>query len=129
MLVVDQLEELWSLVEDEAERTRFAAGLADTLSARGARLLVVATLRADFIDRPLLTPGLGELVRAGTELVTPLARDELERAIAHPAESVGVRLEPGLATEVLADVARQPGELPLLQYALTELFRRSDGQH
>ena len=126
VLVMDQLEELWSLVEDEAERTRFVAALVEALAARDGRLLVVTTLRADFLDRPLRTPGLGELVRGGTELVTPLARDELERAIVRPAESVGVRLEPGLATEVIADVARQPGELPLLQYALTELFERSD---
>ena len=126
VLVIDQLEELWSLVEDEAERARFVNGLVEALSARDARLLVVATLRADFLDRPLLSPGLGELVRAGTELVTPLARDELERAIVRPSEAVGVQLEPGLATEVQADVARQPGELPLLQYALTELFERSD---
>ncbi len=128
VLVVDQIEELWSLVDDEAERTSFLAGLVEALSARESRLLVVATLRADFLDRPLRSPGLGELVRAGTELVTPLTRDELERAIVRPAGSVGVDLEPGLATEVIADVARQPGELPLLQYALTELFERSDGQ-
>ena len=128
VLVIDQLEELWSLVEDDAERARFVAALVEALSARDGRLLVVATLRADFLDRPLRSPGLGELVRAGTELVTPLTRDELERAIVRPAASVGVELEPGLATEVIADVARQPGELPLLQYALTELFERSDGQ-
>ena len=128
VLVVDQLEELWSLVEDEAERARFVEGLAEALAARDGRLLVIVTLRADFLDRPLRTPGLGELVRAGTELVTPLDRDELERAIVRPAASVGAQLEPGLATEMIADVARQPGELPLLQYALTELFERSDGK-
>ena len=122
VLVIDQLEELLSLAEDEAERTRFVDALVGALAARDGRLVVVATLRADFLDRPLMTPGLGELVRAGAELITPLSRDELERAIVRPAESVGVQLEPGLATEVLADVARQPGELPLLQYALTELF-------
>ena len=65
VLVVDQLEELWSLVDDETERTRFVTGLVEALSARGSRLLVVATLRADFLDRPLRSPGLGELVRAG----------------------------------------------------------------
>ena len=127
VLVIDQLEELWSLAEDAGERTRFVGALVGALAVRDARLLVVATLRADFLDRPLMTPGLGELVRAGAELITPLSRDELERAIVRPAESVGVQLEPGLATEVLADVARQPGELPLLQYALTELFEASAG--
>ncbi len=128
VVVIDQLEELWSLVADEAERARFVSGLVEALAAPDSRMLVVVTLRADFLDRPLLSPGLGELVRAGTELVTPLARDELERAIERPAESVGIQLEPGLATEVIADVARQPGELPLLQFALTELFERSDRQ-
>jgi len=128
LLVIDQFEELFSLVEDEAERSRFVAALVQALAAPDGRLLVVATLRADFFDRPLLTPGLGELLRTGTEIVTPLARDELERAIVRPAESVGVQLDPGLAAEVIADVARQPGELPLLQYALTELFERSDGR-
>ncbi len=128
VLVVDQFEELWSLVDDETERTRFVTGLVEALSARGSRLLVVATLRADFLDRPLRYPGLGELVRAGSEMVTPLTRDELERAIVRPADAVGIGLEPGLATEVIADVASRPGELPLLQYALTELFDRSDGR-
>jgi len=127
LLVIDPFEELFSLVDDEAERSRFIAGLVEALSAPGSPLLVVATLRADFFARPLLSPGLGELIRTGTEMVTPMARDELERAIVRPAGSVGVQLEPGLATEVIADVARQPGELPLLQYALTELFERSDG--
>jgi len=126
LLVIDQAEELWSLVDDE-ERDRFVTALAEALGAHDSRLLVVMTLRADFFARPLLSPSLGELVRTGTEVVTPLARDELERAIARPAESVGVQLEPGLATEVIADVARQPGELPLLQYALTELFDHGDG--
>ena len=33
---------------------------------------------------------------------------------------------PGLVAEMIADVAHQPGALPLLQYALTELFERRD---
>ena len=128
LLVVDQLEELFALVPDEAERLRFVDALVGALVARDGRLVVVATLRADFLAGPLLAPGLGELLRVGTELATPLSRDELERAIVRPAEAVGVQLEPGLAAEVIAEVARQPGELPLLQYALTELFERSDGR-
>ena len=128
LLVIDQFEELFTLVEDEAERACFVAELVRTLSSGDGHLLVVATLRADFFDRPLVSSELGELVRTGTEVVTPLARGELERAVVRPAELVGAQLEPGLVTEVIADVARQPGQLPLLQYALTELFDRSDGR-
>jgi DNA-binding SARP family transcriptional activator len=129
LLVVDQFEELFALVADEGRRARFLNSLAAALSGADARLILVATLRADALDQALRLPPFGELVRTGAEIVTPLAGDELERAIIRPAQSVGVELEPGLVTEVISDVARQPGELPLLQYALTELFERSDGRH
>jgi DNA-binding SARP family transcriptional activator/ABC-type glycerol-3-phosphate transport system substrate-binding protein len=128
VLVIDQFEELFTLTTDEAERSRFLAALAATLAARGGHLLVLATVRADRLDELLRSMELGELVRTGTELVTPLASDELERAIASPAALVGVALEPGLAGEIVGDVVSRPGGLPLLQYALTDLFERSDGQ-
>jgi WD40 repeat protein len=59
--------------------------------------------------------------------VTPLAADELERAISGPAERAGVVLEPGLVAQMIADVGDEPGALPLLQYALTELFEQRRG--
>ena len=43
---------------------------------------------------------------------------ELQRA--------GVELEQGLLAEIVADVLDEPGALPLLQYALTELFDRRE---
>jgi WD40 repeat protein len=55
--------------------------------------------------------------------VTVPTRDELARAVSQPAADVGLDLEPGLTAEIVADVDDQPGGLPLLQYALTELFR------
>lgn len=91
-----------------------------------SRLRVIVTLRADFYDRPLLYPRFGELLAERTEAVPPLTPDELEQAIRGPAEGVGVRPESGLVAEMIADVAHQPGALPLLQYALTELFERRD---
>ena len=50
--------------------------------------------------------------------ITPLAADELERAIVGPARGVGAEFEPGL----VADVASQLNALPMMPYALTELF-------
>ena len=62
-----------------------------------------------------------------TEAVPPLTADELEQAIRGPAEQVGATPEPGLVAEMIAEVAHQPGALPLLQYALTDLFERRSG--
>jgi DNA-binding SARP family transcriptional activator len=126
LLVIDQFEELFVRVDEEVG-DRFVRGLVAALAAPHD-LVGVITLRADMLHVPLRQPGIGELIRSGIELITPLAREELERAILRPAEAVGVDVEPGLAAEMIADVEHRPGALPLLQYALTELFERSDGR-
>ncbi|MGE5072878.1 MAG: protein kinase domain-containing protein, partial [Anaerolineae bacterium] len=128
VLVIDQFEQAFTLVEDRAEASRFLDSLFAAVTDPASRLRVIITLRADFYDRPLLQPDFGDLVRCRTEVVMPLAADELVRAIVGPAERVGVTLEPGLAAAIVADVNEQPSALPLLQYALTELFERREGR-
>ena len=127
VLVVDQLEEVFTLVEEESRRTQFLALLERAVNDPHARLRVVVTLRADFYDRPLLYSGFAELLRDYVEALVPLRAEEFERAIAGPAERVGARFEPGLLAELVADVSDEPGALPLLQYALTELYERREG--
>lgn len=128
VLVVDQFEEAFTLTIDERERELFLESLRVAAADPESRLRVIVTLRADFYDRPLIYPRFGELLAERTEAVPPLTPDELEQAIRGPAEGVGVRLEPGIVAEMIADVAHQPGALPLLQYALTELFERRDDE-
>jgi WD40 repeat protein len=127
LLVVDQFEELFTLTADQETRRRFLAGLTALAGdpRSGARVLV--TLRADFFDHPLRYPEFGELLRAGMVAVAAPSEDELAEAIEWPARRIGVRFEPGLVSEVVADVRDQPGALPLLQYALTELFAARTG--
>jgi len=127
VLFLDQLEEVFTLVEDEERRVHFLSILERAATDPHSRLRVVTTLRADFYDRPLLYSGFAELVRDYVEAVVPLTAEEFERAIMGPAERVGVSFEPGLLAEVVTDVANEPGALPLLQYALTELYERREG--
>ncbi|MGH2682893.1 MAG: BTAD domain-containing putative transcriptional regulator [Actinomycetota bacterium] len=124
VLVVDQFEELFTMVEDEDRRARFLSLLIAAVSAHRTRVRVVITLRADFYDRPLRYRGLAGLMRSRTETLIPMTPQEIERAISGPAMRLGVVSEPGLAARMVADVTDQPGGLPLLQYALTELFER-----
>jgi WD40 repeat protein/DNA-binding SARP family transcriptional activator len=127
LLVVDQFEELFTLVGDENRRLHFLTIIERAVTEPLSRLRVVTTIRADFYDRPLRYREFAELLRDSVEIVPPLAPDEVERAITAPARRVGVRLEEGLLAEIVADVLEEPGALPLLQYALTELFERRDG--
>ncbi|MFL5799187.1 MAG: extracellular solute-binding protein [Actinomycetota bacterium] len=127
LLVIDQFEEVFSLVGDEGERASFLAGIAAAVNQPESRVRVIVTLRADFYDRPLMYSGFGDLLAGRTYAVTPLSTEELERAVAGPAEAVGARLEPNLLAEIVAEVGGRPAALPLLQYALTELFEGRTG--
>ncbi|MHB8628648.1 MAG: nSTAND1 domain-containing NTPase [Aggregatilineales bacterium] len=127
-LVIDQFEELYTLPTDPTVCAKFLDILLTAVTTPDSRVRVIVTLRADFYDRPLLYPGFGELVRKRTEVVLPLDTDSLRRAIALPAERAGLTLEAGLIEEILSDVVEQPGALPLIQYALTELFERREGR-
>ena len=128
VVVIDQFEELFTLTDDEAARLAFMNLLSRAVTDPRSRVRLVITLRADFYDRPLRYPGFGELVRSHMETILPLSADELERAILRPAQLVGVTFEKGLAASIIEDVHYQPGALPLLQYALTELFGQRAGR-
>ena len=127
LLLIDQFEELYTQV-DPATANRFLANLVSAVTDEQSRIRVVATLRADFYDRPLQHRGLGELLRDGTEIVTPMTAHDLERAITCPAEPHGITFEPAVVAALVREVTDRPGALPLLQYTLTELFdhRRGD---
>ena len=127
LLVIDQFEEVFTQLADVNEREHFLDLIQYAVTQPGTRLRVVVTLRADFYDRPLGYEVFGALVQQNTEVVLPLSAAELERAIIGPVEQLGITVDADLVATVIADVRQEPGALPLLQYALTELFERREG--
>jgi WD40 repeat protein/tRNA A-37 threonylcarbamoyl transferase component Bud32 len=126
VVVVDQLEEAFTLCPDDAARDRFFAALVD-LHESGSSAVAV-TLRADFYGRCAEDPRLAALVAAHQRLLGPMQPDELRRAIEGPARVAGLRMEPGLIETLLGDVAGEPGGLPLVSHALYESWLRRDGR-
>lgn len=124
VLFIDQLEELFV---DERDVAPFLASLAAGVRDPGSPIRLLATLRADFYDRPLADREFAPLLKQTAVDVTPLAADELEEAILRPAQSVGLELEPGLLARIVADTVDETAPLPLLQFALAELFERRSG--
>lgn len=122
MLVVDQFEEIFTLVEDEEQRTHFLDLVHNAVTDTRSRIRVIITLRADYYDRPLQYQAFGELVRSRMETVLPMSASELEQAITGPSNRIGISFEEGLVPKIIEEVHTQPGALPLLQYALTMLF-------
>lgn len=126
-LFIDQFEEVFTLVTAESERLQFIRLIIQAGSKLYGRLHIVIALRADFYDRPLLYPQLANLVSANTLVVPVMTIEETQEAILSPAIRVGIQLEPALVTYIVNEVQNQHGTLPLLQYSLTELFERREG--
>ena len=120
LLVVDQWEELYTLVRDDQMRQRF---LGELLEATGGGMLTtVLTLRGDFFGRALSHRALAD--RLQNVNLGPMTREELEYAIEAPAQKVGLTFEPGLVGRIIDDVEKEPGSLPLLEFFLTGLWER-----
>ena len=127
ILVLDQFEDLFTAVDDTVRR-RILRALSARLDDASGTLTVLLTLRADFYDRPLLDPEFARLFIPGVMNVLPMTADELSAAVVGPAARAGVHVEPGLLAQLVSETAAQPGALPLLQFALTELFDQRDDE-
>jgi hypothetical protein len=126
LVVVDQFEELVTLTPKD-DRQPFLSRL---LAATGAesKITVLLTLRADYYSAIYLDPRLSDGVQRGLVNVGAMTRDERRAAIESPVRRVGLEFEPGLVDRLLDDVGDEPGNLPLLEFALTELWERHEGR-
>ena len=124
LLVIDQLDELFGLAEET--RTRFARLL--NVLVRSQRVWIITTLRADLLDRFLAVPVLKQLKEDGASYdVAPPDSAELVEIVRGPAIAAGLHYDKDPATgetldELLLGDAERPDLLPLLQFALNQLF-------
>jgi DNA-binding SARP family transcriptional activator len=124
VLVVDQLEEAFTLNEAEAART-FCGRLA-TYAADVAPVIV--TVRSDHLSSLGAEALFTKMAERGLHLVRPLEHDALRVAIEGPATQAGLRMERGLVDLLLRDAEGEPGALPLLSHALAETWARREGR-
>src|SRR5262249_21374921 len=89
-------------------------------------ICLIMTLRADFYGLALRHRPLADALQGRVENLGPMKREELQTAIARPAAAAKVSFEPGLVETLLDEVAMKPGSLPLLQFALREMWSRLD---
>jgi energy-coupling factor transporter ATP-binding protein EcfA2 len=128
LLVVDQFEEVFTVcpAEKEAERQQFIDLLVGITQHPDSRLRVVTTMRADFFENCLGYRGLGEVIQQHQVLLLPMNVEELKEAIAAPAEAGQYELGEGLLPAILRDVRDEKNVLPLLEFALTQLWEHRE---
>lgn len=122
ILLVDQFEESFTQVTDDAERAAFFNLLLYAATVENGRVTIVCTTRSDFIGNWAAYPNLNSQLSHGLNQIPPMQDDELVSAIARPAIQVGLQIDPELVKQVLDDMCNASGALPLMQFALADLF-------
>ena len=125
LVFIDQAEELITL-SDRAEAEVVDAALG-ALIAQVPGVRVIATVRADFLARVAGLAALGDNLSRALYFLRPLPPERVREVIVGPALATGVRFESEALVETLVDAtARAEGGLPLLQFALAELWEARD---
>ncbi len=128
ILVVDQFEELFTLCTDLNCRNEFVRQLLQLT----ARMLIVITMRADFLGECARHDDLLQLLDAADskhiKLIQPLKGNELRSVVEQQARAVGLTFEPGLAASIFDDLEGEPGAMPLLQHCLRQLWQHRHGR-
>lgn len=125
LLVVDQFEECWTLCADAAQRE----GVITQLLAleRDPRVRVVATIRTDLLGHLQQIGALNDKLATAAVPIAAMDDDALRAVIEVPAAAVGLQLGDGLVATLLRDARAAPGRLPLLQFALEQMWRERTG--
>jgi tetratricopeptide (TPR) repeat protein len=156
LILVDQFEELFRYQKAEWREdaqalvnllleSRWPRGLASPQRAE-IPIYVTITLRSEYLGACALIWGLPEAINEGTYLTPRMKRQECEEAILGPARVCGLDVDPQLVTKLLNDMAdfapwdvegnkdqltrlaRSADQLPLMQHALNQMWRRASRQ-
>ncbi len=129
LLIADQFEEIYTLLDDQEIRNNFLNCLLSLVQSSiksPYTTVVVATIRADFLGSMLSYRPFAQLLKNNIKIIIPMNDDEMTEAIIEPAKILKVQFEEGLVERILKDVANEPGDLTLLEFALRKLWSERD---
>lgn len=122
ILLVDQIEEVYSLCDDKDERLQFINNLLIAAKRPDGPLSVLLALRSDFLGTVNDHREFSKLIAAQNQFVPVMSEDELRRAIEEPAKAAGRPLDPAVVELLIEQSAGEQGELPLLEFALSRIW-------
>ncbi|MBL9103779.1 MAG: SUMF1/EgtB/PvdO family nonheme iron enzyme [Myxococcales bacterium] len=123
LLMIDQLEELATL--GPPDEVAVVGPLLARIASGLPGMRVLATVRGDFLTRVAQLPGVGDELARAIYFLRPLSRDGAREAIVGPARVKAVAFESEALVHELVDAGAR-GSLPLLQFALAELWEIRD---
>jgi WD40 repeat protein len=85
-------------------------------------MTILLSMRSDFVSQCARFPALRALMSKQFQLVGAMEPNDLAKAISLPAMEVGAEIEAALVSRILDDMHGEPGTLPLMSFALRDLF-------
>jgi hypothetical protein len=122
LVLVDQLEEVFTLCEDSAERDVFIGNLICAAADRSKRVSAIVTLRSDFLGATQKYPRLNQLIASQGYFVAAMDEKSLRKAIAEPAKKAGNPIDQITVNRMIKETKGREGALPLLQFALEKIW-------
>jgi len=130
LLFIDQFEELYTLSHEAETERLFIDELLGTVETatdrRSSSIVLLLNLRADFMSQALAFRPFADLLQDVSLMLGPMTREEMRAAIEKPAEIQKASFEGGLVERILNEVGNEPGNLPLLEFALTLLWEQAE---
>jgi WD40 repeat protein/energy-coupling factor transporter ATP-binding protein EcfA2 len=122
LLFIDQFEEVFTQIGNEEERVAMINMLAHAGTIENGRVIILFAMRSDFLSNCATYPALNEMLSQQFKQIGAMQPEELVSAIALPARHVGLPIEDELIARIINDMKGEPGALPLMQFALKDLF-------
>lgn len=125
VVVIDQFEEFVTIADPQ--ESRLAAELLGALIQRASGVRILATVRGDYLARIAALPGIGASITRALYLLRPLDEEATRETVVGPASATGVCFESDeIVRSLVASATQAEGGLPLLQFALAQLWRIRD---
>lgn len=130
LIFIDQFEELFAQTDSELERNaflNFVVEIAGAASIQSWQCRIIFSIRGDFYQQMMANSEFSELCQDQLVPLTQMNADELRDAIVKPAESASRRVDEDLVNAIIGDAGKEPGNMPLVSFCLSELWTNCVG--
>ena len=127
-LIIDQFEELFTMTKEPKIRNAFLDQLLNLIES-SLSITVVISMRSDFLSHiSYYQPFNDAFNQNHSSSLGLLDVENIKKVIAEPAKKLAVSFQDGLIDTIVKEITNQAGQLPLLEFALKELWETKVGR-
>ncbi|MCH9739564.1 MAG: trypsin-like peptidase domain-containing protein [Epsilonproteobacteria bacterium] len=127
-IIIDQFEELFTLTKEQKDRNSFLDQLLSIINSE-LNVTLIISMRADFLAHlSYYEPFISVYDAHPNKTLSLLNTKSLQEVIEQPALKYGVTFQDGLVDRIIGEIEGQAGQLPLLEFALDQLWVHKEGR-